>query len=854
VIFECTGDNCNGGINEWIGISSDTVTGLQANTEYTFKVKARNYDGIETEYSDTVTVHTLADVPTISGEAIDSNTIILNVNNITNLSEGSSGIIFECVGDNCSDGINEWVTVDGDTVTGLEPNTEYKFKAKARNYNGIETEYSDTISVYTFSEIPTISAIAASSSSITLIASNITDLGVGATAVFFECVGYNCNEGINEWISIDRGIVTGLQPNTEYSFKVKANNYNGIGTGFSDTISVYTLADVPGGLDVNSRTTTSINLYVKDYLNPKEITEYAILEENSNKYVDFSTGNLSDTISWGLEDGGINVTSLVSGAEYKFKVKSRNVNNVEGEYSSETLTIYTNLLTPTLTSAQGQSPSSIEWTFTDANTSEVGFKIYDSTNKLLKTCGGENITSCIEAGLESNTLYTRKMKSFNANAESAFSSTITGRTLASESSLSSIRSVNHDTVTISISANSKDKLQIFETTTATYLDTSLEILTSTDKTFDYTDFVTVDGLSPNTTYTFRIRSMNDSDVYTAWSSNVNVTTRAQTPSILNAQRGASSSEARVFFSNYDNPGTTEFVIQETGSGNYVDFANNTLSRNEIWGTFSEFGGVNGILIKGLADSKQYGFRVKARNSNKEESAFSTVSYIVTEARLINIPSTFKVSLVGEEYVDLTKEINSQTGEQKVRIKHDIYLIVDLLVSFEQDRNWENIIFETKPEESKAVAKVNKEHGVKGAFTMYIVKGDTNALRICPEATSLAEVYVGCPNSVELLGYFPQKIYIEDSVVIVSHAVIGGVEYWIADGLTGTGAQGFYSNQDENVNTESSIDKEVDGPIDSQKNKESFFWMYLAWIVVAVTISFACIMFIVSRKSHRKVRS
>ena len=79
--------------------------------------------------------------------------------------------------------------------------------------------------------------------------------------------------------------------------------------------------------------------------------------------------------------------------------------------------------------------------------------------------------------------------------------------------------------------------------------------------------------------------------------------------------------------------------------------------------------------------------------------------------------------------------------------------------------------------------------------MYVTKKESdNSFRICPQATSLQEVNSSCTGGVLYTGQFPQKQSIEGRDITVSQASISGVTYWIADGLSGTGGQGEYTEK------------------------------------------------------------
>ena len=131
---------------------------------------------------------------------------------------------------------------------------------------------------------------------------------------------------------------TGLQVNTQYTRKVTAIK-NDIGSYLSDTVSKYTLANVPGAISVaRSQTTAQFTLSANG--NPSN-TEYAIYKDPGNT-CDGSGGsylatNGSDNGSsavwatytnWGTA-GTVTASNLGREQKYTFCVKARNGDNVE---------------------------------------------------------------------------------------------------------------------------------------------------------------------------------------------------------------------------------------------------------------------------------------------------------------------------------------------------------------------------------------------------------------------------------------------------------------------------------------------------------------------------------------------
>jgi hypothetical protein len=157
--FNSTTAGGNGGLNVWQQTTTDTATGLSPNTSYSFQVKARNQNSVETVYSAAAAKVTLASVPsapTLSGAT--RTTLNLDVN--ANGNPAATEFAVMCTGSTPTD-LNwngKYVSAAGGTsatavwrteaqwavttVAGLQSCTTYTFAAKARNSDLAETAFS----------------------------------------------------------------------------------------------------------------------------------------------------------------------------------------------------------------------------------------------------------------------------------------------------------------------------------------------------------------------------------------------------------------------------------------------------------------------------------------------------------------------------------------------------------------------------------------------------------------------------------------------------------------------------------------------------------------------------------------
>jgi len=132
------------------------------------------------------------------------------------------------------------------------------------------------------------------------------------------------------------------------------------------------------------------------------------------------------------------------------------------------------------------------------------------------------------------------------------------------------------------------------------------------------------GFSPNTAIYYRAYASNSAGQ--SLSPETSVFTLANAPSAPTVNSATSTTlNVNVTGSANGNPASTQFAIQESNSGSYVQ-ADGTLGARAVWQTTSTWGTVT---VTGLTSGTTYGFRVKARNGDNVETAFgSTASALV----------------------------------------------------------------------------------------------------------------------------------------------------------------------------------------------------------------------------------
>ena len=910
--FDCDG-TCDQGINVWTTNSTAVVTGLQNNTSYSFVVKARNGDNVETVNSSPVSVYTYASIPTLTSSAISTTSMTLSATGINNLLAGQSGLYFECTSSNCNNGISEWIKTNSDTVLGLSTNTQYSFRVRARNFESDLTDWSDSSLRYTLSSVPSMaSATVTSSSTINLTFGN-ADNPTTTELLFLETsTGQYVNPSTGFLVStpvwtqnssITQPLtVRELNSGVTYSFVLKARNGDNVETAYSSPISATTLLgdiqaltptvesstsiiwnigsytdpitgislyDEDGtllkicpGVDITSCTETdllpsvtyrrklkthnstsessfsnivtattfantpslkdvvstdytknTISLLIKEQGNSSN-TKYAIIEYNSGKYVNPEVGQLQDDIYWGTYtkfggDDGTTVKGLSSNLTYSFAVKAKNIDDIETTYSlPESVITLADL--PSVSNAQPVDTTSVKVVINPAtNPESTEFVLYDSkTQKYIDPNTGLLVTDPVWADISAwggnggiivkdllaNTEHNFCIKARNSEniqtdctgAASVFTNSVTPSISGKTLSPTSVE------LAVNIGNNPIDtQYQIQDLKTGYYLNRE-GILSSTPVFLTASQISNVSkvvGLSPNTNYSFVARTQSGAEILSDWTAAYNLTTYANTPDNTSS-KVIDGTSVLISFSSNGNPSTTEYAIIDVISKKYVDYITGTLSDSPVWGTYEQWGGTKGMLVKNLENGVEYTFAVKARNTVKKETSYDTGDSILTAFWiLIGVRDGIDVTLVNNPAVDVTDINHSQNGNQEVRIEEDGYLIADIPILFDQNLNWSGEIIAADPENNKAVVNLDNLSGKNGSFTLYVLVGDTNRFRICPYAKSLSDVTSSCPGGVLFEGPYPQTQVVGTSSVTVSIKEVKGKLYWVASGMNNGGGIG-----------------------------------------------------------------
>jgi hypothetical protein len=232
----------------------DETTGLAPNTQYTRKVSAFNDYG-ESLLSTGQTCYTLIETPLgVTTGTITTNSIEAGpAGTFSNLTSGSSGVQTSNTTASTNSG---WLTdTNAWTSSGLSPNTQYSFVARARNSAGVETADSAAATAWTLSAAPDAGSVLpdnpspAANQNVAWTAVG----GFGAGTVQYYRIAWD-QDPAHAWTGAEAQWTTGTLPTVPTAagtWYLHVQGYNGqdVSNGTYDYAVTATAGTVPADLD-----------------------------------------------------------------------------------------------------------------------------------------------------------------------------------------------------------------------------------------------------------------------------------------------------------------------------------------------------------------------------------------------------------------------------------------------------------------------------------------------------------------------------------------------------------------------------------------------------------------------------
>ncbi|MDB4977823.1 MAG: hypothetical protein JWM56_9 [Candidatus Peribacteria bacterium] len=404
-------------------------------------------------------------------------------------------------------------------------------------------------------------------------------------------------------------VLQGLNPGTQYNFRVKAMDANGNPSVSGN--AVFTPDNTPPV--ITNVVPTMINSTTANI-------SWTTTGDTSNSIVDYGT-----TVSYGsspsnaanVTNHSLNIT-VVTNQTYHFRVRSRDIAGNTGTSSDYSFiadfTAPTLTAGPTVTSTDGVH-ATITWTTNEVSDTQMDYGAttgYGTPSTLNTTMVTSH--SVVLSSLSANTLYHFRVKSRDPTGNLFTSGDYTFTTVDTTPPILSARTA---TVTSDTSATISWTTQEDSTTQVEYGPTSAYgNQTSLDTTLAPNHSQNLTGLMPNTTYHFHVKS-RDAAGNTSTSPDETFTTTDTTGPTISNMTAHTITDVRA---------TISWTTSEA-AGTVVDYGTST--SYGLTASTTESATSHSQLLTGLAPNNTYYYRVRSTDSAGNETiapgdSFSTL--------------------------------------------------------------------------------------------------------------------------------------------------------------------------------------------------------------------------------------
>jgi alpha-tubulin suppressor-like RCC1 family protein len=377
------------------------VVDLLPDTTYSFRVKSRDSENIESPYSQLVYGRTTVSAPTTP------------INLSSKESHDSITIMWDPIDE--ADGYE--IDVDGTIVTidsftslsyihkGLVPNTQHTYRVRPINAGG-EGDWSSYISAVTLRKPPI------APTNIKKVFSNTT-----VTLTWDKVVGASTYEIEADGVVINTGKLAGykhkkLKPNTQHAYRVRA--VNEAGKSYWSPITIVSTTNIPPKVPDNIRAYVSKTVIALSWDELDDADKYQI---------EFDGQIIDNGLNTYCEKTGLQPTT-----SHTYRIRAINVAGKSEWSKSKSVDTYL-LETPTnITTIETEESITISWASVKDATSyeiEVNGNVVDNANN----------TTYKHAGLSPESKNSYRIRAKNANGTSSYTGVITTVTLPKKPSI-----------------------------------------------------------------------------------------------------------------------------------------------------------------------------------------------------------------------------------------------------------------------------------------------------------------------------------------------------------------------------------------------------------------------------------
>lgn len=635
--------------------TSFNVTGLSAQTSYTFTVIAQDAAGNSSSVSNSVNITTLSppdnEAPSAISDLSASGTSETGSTLSWSASEDNIAVTeYEVFQDGISIGVSG--TLTSYTVENLIPGTGYEFTVRAKDGAGNTSAESNSVSLTTLSDTTAPSEVT------NLTASNTSDIstylswtaGTDNIAITNYEI-YQDGNRIGNSLTSNFYTVSGLSPNTTYNFVVVAQDAAGNFSADSNSVSVTTEStpdtEAPSAIaDLAASNTTANSTYLTWSASTDNVgvSDYEVFQ---------------DGIS--IDSTGTNtfyaVTGLLSGNSYEFTVLAKDASGNTSEISN-TVNVSTpdNVAPSTITNLSASNTTDTSTTLTwSASTDNVGISHYQIYRDGVSIANNISATTYTATGLNSETAYSfvvvafDNAGNFSANSNVINITTSSSRDTQAPSAITNLAASNTTTNSTRLTwSAASDNVGV---TNYEIFQNGINISNNgTNTTFNVT------GLSQSTAYAFTVLAQDAEGNSSAISNTVVITT-------------LTNSNVTDYTSDNSNLNTVDWNARDV-------FANRNLGVGTTDTRGFSLAVAGGILAEELtieleANWPDYVFA----EGYDLPSLFEMEKHIKEKGHLINVPSAIEiekngvqVGLMQAKLLEKIEELMLYTIDQEKRIK------------------------------------------------------------------------------------------------------------------------------------------------------------------------------------------
>ena len=248
-----------------------------------------------------------------------------------------------------------------------------------------------------------------------------------------------------------------------------------------------------------------------------------------------------------------------------------------------------------------------------------------------------NVLTTNITGLSNATTYYYRVRAFNGTCLSAYSNTITYKPAVSPGNvvLQPATSIVCSVFTANWTAEANAVSYLLDVSLVNNFATTLPGYGSLD--IGNVTTYTVTGLSPGTTYYYRVRSKNGCGTSATGTATVqNVTTLNTIPDNV-VSSAATSTNCSVFNANWTTvANATSYLLDVSTSNTFASFVISGL----------DVGNVSTYQVTGLTQNTTYYYRIKGKNSCGNSAAFSSTQSLTTLNSIPTVPASVAASAIG----------------------------------------------------------------------------------------------------------------------------------------------------------------------------------------------------------------